>query len=324
MLAFALTIATAIAAPVPKEVDEKFDKSVIDARTKGIDFLKKQQKKNGSWEGDVLTVLSDMEGGQTGLVAFALLEAGVAANDPAIAKAVNYLVNLPPKKTYVVSLQTQVLARVDAKKHKEQIQKNADWLLENAIKNNDALEGWSYPGNQIADGSNTHFAVVALHAATQAGAKVDEKEWRQIKDLYVRTHKANGWCYYNTPQDQTTLCMTTCALTGLLIASKYDKNAKGPDAAFEKGLKVLVPWNLENPKSTGYAIMAVAELGRLQGSKEFKVGDKTWAWYREGTEKLIKSQKEDGSFILREGGIDAMPLLTTAFGLYFLGPPAKK
>ncbi|HEV3435824.1 MAG TPA: hypothetical protein VG122_00600 [Gemmata sp.] len=327
MLAFAFSIATAIAAPVPKEIDEKFEKGVIDARTRSIDFLKRQQKKDGSWEGGGISLLANMEGGETALVTLSLLEAGVPVNDQMIAKAVDYLVKLPRKKTYIVSLQTQVLARVDAKKHKDLIQKDADWLMEQAIRNGDKLEGWSYPANQIADGSNTHFAVVGLHAADQAGAKVDDKVWKQIKDFYVRTKREGGWSYYNIEaSDRSTNSMTTCALVGLLIVSKHDKDpkVKGPDPAFEKGLKLLVTWDLQSPKGTGYAMMTVAELGRMSRSNEFRVGDKTWAWYRVGAEKLIKSQKEDGSFILGERNTDAMPLITTASGLYFLGPPTKK
>ena len=43
-----------------------------------------------------------------------------------------------------------------------------DWLLEKAIKKGDQLAGWSYPGQDLTDASNTHFAVVALHAAVPA------------------------------------------------------------------------------------------------------------------------------------------------------------
>jgi hypothetical protein len=326
MTGFLLSAILSIAGADPKP-EPTLDEKVAKTREKGIEFLKKKQKKEGNWEDNTFTPLADLAGGQTALITLSLLESGVPVNDPTIAKAVDYLVTLLPKKTYVVSLQMQVLARVDAKKHKDQIQTYADWLMEQAIKKDDKLEGWSYPGNQIADGSNTHFAVMGLHAAARAGAKVDEKIWKQIEGLYLRTQRQDGWSYYNISADNTSAkSMTTCALIGLLIASKYDKDpkVKGPDPAFEKGLKLLVPWDLQSPKSTGYTMMAVAELGRLQRVNDFKVGDKTWAWYREGAEKIIKSQKEDGSFILGERNTDAMPLITTAFGLYFLGPPAKK
>jgi Prenyltransferase and squalene oxidase repeat len=327
MIAFIMSVALSIAAPVPKEADEQFEKSVNAAREKAIEFLKKQQDKDGSWEGVVLNLLADMEGGTTALATLSLLEAGVPANDPAVAKAVAYLVKLEPKKTYVVSLQTQVLCRVDAKKHAKQIQTNADWLIENAIGlQKGELAGWSYPGNQIADNSNTHFAVVGLHAAAQAGAKIDAKVWEQIRDYYIRTQlNGGGWAYYNGAQfgGKASNSMTACALLGLTIAAKYDKNAKGPYPAYEKGLKLLVPWKDDSTKSKVYSLMVAAELGRLRGVTEFKVGDKTWAWYRDGAEKLVKVQKEDGSLVF-DSGIDANPVLATAHGLYFLGPPPAK
>jgi hypothetical protein len=50
MLAIAFAISTTIAAQVPMEID-KFDKDVAATRTGGVDFLKRQQKQDGSWEG---------------------------------------------------------------------------------------------------------------------------------------------------------------------------------------------------------------------------------------------------------------------------------
>jgi len=51
MMVVTLFFATVVAAPVPKEVDEKFDKDVEATRTKGIKYLKTIQKQDGSWEG---------------------------------------------------------------------------------------------------------------------------------------------------------------------------------------------------------------------------------------------------------------------------------
>src|SRR5579872_2617760 len=327
MLALALCISAVSAAPVPKDADGPFEKAVIAPRDGAIGYLKKCQKDDGTWEGTVINVLLEMEGGQTALVALSLLEAGVPANDPAISKAVDYLVKLSPKKTYVVSLQTQVLARVDAKKHQEQIQKNVDWLVENAIKINDKIEGWSYPANSFPDGSNTHLGVIGLHIAAQAGAKVEEKIWKQIEEVYVRTRLDEGWSYYSTGavvQNPATKSMTVCGLSGLTITSKHLKNSKAIEAAFDKGIKSLGTWDLQDSRSNGYAMLIVAELGKLQGSKTLKIGDKSWDWYRVGAEKLFKMKKDNGSLVDSEGRIvDSFPILSTAFGLYFLGPPKK-
>src|SRR5205085_7060429 len=103
---------------------------------------------DGTWEAKTpfLNVLGDMAGGTSALATLGLLEAGVPADDLSVAPAIKYLAGLPPKKTYVVSLQTQVLARADAKKHAEVIQRNADWLVAHALGLNagGGLKGWSY------------------------------------------------------------------------------------------------------------------------------------------------------------------------------------
>ena len=225
-------------------------------------------------------------------------------------------------KTYVVSLQTQVLARVDAKKHAPRIQKNADWLLENAIRANGKIDGWSYPQNKIADASNTHFAVVALHSAAKAGAKIDAEVWDEIRAMYTRTQwNDGGWTYYNE-RGTGTLSMTMCGVLGVAVAAKYDKNAKGPGEAFKQGMAAMIDLRGPSPKSEAYRLFVTAELGRVLGGREFKSGTKTWAWYREGAEVLLKKQNKDGSWILGSN-IDAAPVLSTAFGLYFLGPSPK-
>jgi hypothetical protein len=324
MTAFILTTAMSLAGAA-QNPEQTLDEKVATARDKAIAFLKNAQDKDGTWEGSVLSLLADMNGGVTALATLALLEAGAPANDPAVTKAVAYLVKLEPKKTYVVSLQTQVLCRVKDKKHLPRIQNNADWLLGKAIKRGGNLEGWSYPGQDLADNSNTHFAVVALGDAAKAGAKIEAKTWEQIRDFYTRTQLASGWGYYSNRAfggDHVSLSMTTSALLGLIIAAKNDKNSKDPDPAFEKGMAAWLKL-ASGAKSRAYEHFATAELGRVLGTTEFKAGKMGRAWYREGAERLLQLQQADGSFV-DKGGIDAMPVLATSFGLYFLGPPAKK
>jgi hypothetical protein len=318
-------LAAALSLAVVQKPEEKLDNRIAAARGKAIEYLKKQQKANGSWEGDIVTILVDMEGGFTALAALALLEAGVPAKDSAVVKAIEYLMKLEPKKTYVVSLQTQVLARTKNKKHLPQIQKYADWLIEKSVNEDGKLRGWSYPGHQLADNSNTHFAVVALHDAANAGAKIDAKIWGQVRELYARGQIDGGWGYYNDRAlsgSRVTHSMTTCALLGLALAAKNDPKAKMPDPAFERGMPALLKLT-GGEKSQAYSWLATAELGRALGVSEFKAGKDTRAWYREGAEKLIRDQNPDGSFS-GKSGIDTQSIYTTACALYFLGQPAKK
>ena len=323
MTAF-IFMATLSMAGAQQKPEMTFDQKVTAAREKAIEFLKKQQDPNGHWEQKALQLLQ-MEGGSTALAVLALLEAGVPVNDPAVTKAVECLARLERKKTYTVSLQTQVLTRVDAKQHTKQIQENTDWLIEKAVRKDGMLMGWSYPANDVADNSNTHFAVVALHAAAQSGAKVDAKIWNQVRELYTRSQTDVGWGYYNDRSfggQRATSSMTTCALLGLTIAAQYDKKAKGPDPAFDKGMPALFKLPTGG-KSDGYERMATAELGRVLGVKTFTAGREKKAWYREGVESLLREQDKDGSFKGKGRAINANPIIATTFALYFLGPPPK-
>src|SRR5438270_203411 len=137
MTAAVLALALAVPAQPPN-----LEAQAQATREKAIKYLKEKQK-DGNWEkSGTLPILADMKGGYTALVTLALLEAGVTADDTAVKAAAEYLAKLEPDKTYVVSLQTQVLARVDAKKHAARIQKNADWLVGKATRKNGRLEGW--------------------------------------------------------------------------------------------------------------------------------------------------------------------------------------
>jgi hypothetical protein len=320
-----LAAVVAASAPVPQGATDKLQKDVAAAREKAIKYLKAQQNKQGNWEGLVLTFLADMEGGATALVALSMLEAGVPADDPAVKKALDYLEKLPPKKTYVVSLQTQVLAKADRHKYADKIQANAGWLAGTVIRNPAGqLQGWSYPGNSVGDNSNTHFAVYGLHAAASAGAKVDPKLWTEIRDYYVRTRKDGGWPYHNGFGDAVvSRSMTSAALVGLELMIRHEMANEASKDAFEKGMKAFLDFPDVNPKSTGYQWLVNAELGRAMGSLTFKSGAREVAWYREGAAKLVKEQNADGSWVFGKG-IDGASVLTTAFGLYFLGPPPTK
>jgi hypothetical protein len=330
MTSFLVSLTLAAAAPVPKERSEaEFLRTVDVARGKAVRFLKEKQDADGGWESLAPPYMADFKGRTSALVAVALLEAGVPANDPAVAKAVEYLLTFKPEKTDIVGLQTRVLARVDAKKYAKQIQANADWLVANAITRDKKLQGWSCPEGGIALNYKTLFAVTGLHAAAQAGAKVEATIWPQVREHFVNTqYDTGGWGYGGFISPGANPTTTTNGLLALAIAAKYDKQAKFPNAAFEQGMALVLSGGLGefgHAQWTFDAWMATAELGRALGSNEFRSGKLAKAWYREGAEKLLKEQQFDGSWKSGAAGIDGkIPVVATASGLYFLGPPAKK
>ena len=111
-------------------------------------FGKEQQTPQGHWEGVVLNLLADMEGGATALVTLALLNCGVKPTEKSVRLGLEYLSKLPPKKTYVVGLQTMAFLEARDPKYKPQIQINANWLIEtgHGLKAG-RLTGWGYGEN---------------------------------------------------------------------------------------------------------------------------------------------------------------------------------
>src|SRR5205823_8988668 len=133
------------------------------------------------------------------------------------------LAGLPPRKTYVVGLQNMVFAEARRPKDLPIIQRNADWLIDKALGYNRGagqLGGWSYPGNNLADNSNTQYALLGLYAAKQAGAKIEDKHWKAIQDYYTRTQaKAGFWKYHNASfETGSSFTMSVAGVCGLLIA----------------------------------------------------------------------------------------------------------
>jgi hypothetical protein len=323
--------ASPAAAPVPKPPDDPFLRELATARKKAIRFLSEKRNADGTWEGSILPQIGDMEGGETAVVALSLLEAGVKKDDASLSSALEYLEKLGPKKTYVVSLQTRVLAKSDPKRFAARIQTNVVWLLNNAIgfKNVGRLDGWSYPMNPISDGSNTHYAVAALDAAARAGAKVDPKVWPAVRELYLRTRKEGGWAYDSGAVGgglgKPTRSMTLAAMFGLSVAARHDENAHAGREAFEQGMECLLRSEFGSAKSAAYDWMVTAELGRAAGLSVFKSGSKEINWYLEGVKELLKLQQAEGSFKPPPDKlVDRYPVMATAFALHFLGPPGSK
>ena len=319
-----------------EELVEKVRKSIEGGKT----YLKNIQSPQGNWEGVLLNVVAEMDGGVTGLATLALLVGGEKATEPHVAKALAYLERLEPKKTYVVGLQNMIFAETREKKYLPTIQKNADWLIDHAIgMKAGQLEGWSYPGNSIADNSNTQYALLGLYAAKQAGAKIDDAHWRAIQEFYKRTqyketNTTTTWRYHNTNFDNTSsFTMTVAGVCGLIIAGMgLDQSAQGLDeksgvaancgsypenAPVAKGLNWIganFAFNQGRSNSNYYNIYGIERLGRLSGQRFIGSHD----WYREGCDYLVREQDADGSIPRANDGIDGKKIISTSFGVLFL------
>lgn len=303
---------------------------------RGVQFLKDQERGRGNWEVSVDGTVLDRTVGWTALSLLALLNCGVPVDDPAVKRGLQYLRDIPPKQTYVVSLQTMVFALAGHGVDRERIQRNVDWLLAARLPN-----GWTY-GKAVhvgsADNSNTQYALLGLHEGLRSGAKVPAKALEDLRDFYIRTQEHGCWSY-NPVAGGGTMTMTTAGLCGLVITGMdlatgqqvlnadgsaencgvYRENKPISDALDWIGRRFparITDRNVQGIGSTFYSLYGIGRAGRLTGRRFFGEHD----WYRVGCEFLVRIQRTNGSWVGDGQGhqFDFQPIIATSFSLLFL------
>ncbi|HEX3147226.1 MAG TPA: DUF4159 domain-containing protein [Gemmataceae bacterium] len=351
-----LLVAIPILIPTaPARAEEPIVKKVRKSLDEGIKYLKDTQKDDGgryTWENSLLANLQP--GGTSCLAMLALLTAGVPADDPVIKRGLPYIRGLEARHTYVVGLQTMVLAEVGDVRDLNRIQSNVDWLLNAAVTRGGKLGaggkllGWTYStstGNHT-DNSNTQYALLGLWAGRQAGAIINKSVWDSIRAYYTTTQvapmldqrgqKMAGWGYADESPNST-LTMTAAGVSGLFISGQDSSNNNQEfdektgvaakcgfypeDDAIAKGLRWLAKeFRFMNEPHTFYNVYGIERVGRLSGQRFIGEHD----WYREGCEYLtgIKeskglAQKSDGRWEI-PNALDQYPIISTSFALLFL------
>lgn len=306
---------------------------VLASIDRAVSFLKRRQNGRGGWDEK-----ASNPGGITSLVTLALLEAGLGPDDPTIDKALEYIRQFEPKDTYVVSLQTMVLAAATPRRDRVLIQRNASWLEKAQRKSGKGAGGWFYgmQGAPAADPSNSQFAALGLYAAQEVGVKVDPKVWQRVKAYWRQRQNKNGSWQYGS-ENPSTGSMTCAGVGSLVIASLASGSGdasvgadgtvtccspQDDDQAIEKGLEWLgrnfsVRGNPVGRRSREewhyYYLYALERTGRLSARRFIGQSD----WYREGTAYLVNAQ-DRLTDSWQGGAFEPDNNITTAFALLFL------
>jgi hypothetical protein len=331
-----LVVGLFLALPVSVRAADPLVDRVQKALEQGTKFLLLQAKDKGHWEHNLDQPGRAPAGGWTALATLALLNAGEPRENEIIQKALAYLRNLPPSQTYVVGLQTMVLAQAGYPEDLKLIQRNVDWLIGARLAN-----GWTYGkvggAGLICDFSNTQYALLGLHEGIQAGATVAPAELEKIQKLYLDTQINGGWGYRKG--DTPSMTMTTAGVCGLFITGmdllegqqklRADGSAENCGIYRDnKPIKEAMDWIGDRfparitPESAlrfgsqFYCLYGIERTGRLSGQRFFQGHD----WYRLGCEYLVDIQKGDGSWQGTPGvqGFDPQPVVATSFALLFL------
>ncbi|MEI6238859.1 MAG: DUF4159 domain-containing protein [Planctomycetia bacterium] len=324
--------ATMLAAPARAAEEgplspERIQRAIEKAR----DWLVREQEADGSWECAMRT--QETRVGATALVMLALANAGVGAEEPALRKSLDWLRRQEPEETYSVSLQTMVLAMLAPAADRVIIQRNVGWLEQTQVAQGPAAGSWSYgKGKGTGDNSNSQFALLALHEAARAGAKVRPEVWMKAQQYWVSCANADGSWGYTIGNVAGTGSMTCAGIASVWITAEHlgtpDAQA-GRDTvsccgggsspkALERGLDWLGKrFSVrENPGGGQtwhfYYLYGLERVGRFTARRFIGQAE----WYLEGARVLVASQDQlSGAF---RGGRIEDPVVATSFALLFL------
>jgi hypothetical protein len=295
----------------------------------GVLFLLKSQRADGTW---------GKQPGESALVTLALLTAGESPGSEPMQRAIDALratlrlgIN-PSHETYTRALMTMVFAAADPEKYRDEIAFNAEWLEVAQVRSG----SWTYSSrggmNSGGDNSNTQYALLGLHAASEAGFAVQPAVWLRARRYWETTQNADGSWGYN-PGGNPTGSMT-CAgissliITGLkrvqgreqLVGERIDRcGEEGVSPSLRRGIEWMahhfdVSQNINAGQSWHhYYLYGLERVGRLSGQRFFGSKD----WYRSGAAYLVRSQDHLQGYWRGQGG-EGDPLITTSFALLFL------
>lgn len=325
-----------------KPADDLSPENVKRAIVRAQSFLSLQQKKDGTWDA------GSYKTGATSLAILALLNSGLKPNHKAVAKGLVFIrkqpVPLTGHATYSASLMLMVLAAVNDKRDRPQMQRLAAALEAGQIKNGNDSGSWSYhlSGKGALNGlvargdrSNAQFAILGLRDAVHAGIPVKRETWERARKNWTSQQNRDGSWGYTKGIKTPSGSMTVAGIASLVITARMlqtdNKNGK-LDCCTEgndKHLDAAIAWLgkringqntvMRNPGMGGgslfYYLYGLERAGRLSGQRFFGRYD----WYRQGAEFFVKKfpNKKNGSWKGGGHGEDN-PIVGTSLALLFL------
>jgi hypothetical protein len=304
----------------------------------GVRYLKGAQREDGSWS----DVENEAKTGTTSLVALALLNSGEKADSPVIRKALEYLRGFGPNdlhSTYSISLQTMVFAAAEPERDQLRIANNVSWLERAQIKTGDPVYwpgSWTYSDSKHGrpgDNSNSQYALLGLHAASEAGVPVKQAVWDLARTYWERSQKLDGSWAYTPDSANQTASMTCAGISSLIISGlrrfqgqeflEGDAIQNCGKGGFNKNLHGGINWlatHFQVGQNFGagqqwkyYYLYGLERAGRLAGVRFFGQND----WYRQGAEELVHEQNKLSGF-WSGALVESERVLATSFALLFL------
>ncbi len=173
-----------------------FQAEVDAAIERGVKHLCTLQKEDGTFEPH-----GDYVAGTTALALFTLSSCGVAREDPAVAKALDWLCAQEPRRTYELAVGLMALERAypPTRDGRGMPDDRREWCARTLLSLEKACGtpgSWGYPAGSGAvmkfDSSNTQYAALGLHAAGKLGLPVREAMWTGLVNHFKLVRERGG------------------------------------------------------------------------------------------------------------------------------------
>lgn len=292
---------------------------------KAVDYLL-AQRKNGRWEINYKEG-EQYYGGETALVTYALLTAGKGSDDKRLTHtsdelkpAIEFLLKLEPKSTYVAALQACALGAMPRQNPPPRALVRARDLL---MASRTAEGGYGYtatldPKTVAGDGadlSNSQMAVLGMWAVAEGGVVVPGHYWNQQDEYWRKAQTADGGFPYRVGGGAT-VSMTAAGAATLFITGDATWTVSKLNAAADTHLDNALAWLGKNVKfedATPYTLYSIERVGLAGGTKYLGKHD----WFKEGAAILLEKQRPNGMWDMHVHGVDAGHIVTP-FNLIFL------
>ena len=243
------------------------------------------------------------EGGPTALAVFALLSAGVPADDPKLRRSLQYLAEADLPGTYSRALRAAAWSMLpvsglgpnERRKYRNLLRTDSLWLVA-------AMDGrgwYTYTRfeekprhDRLGDHSCTQFGVLGAWACAEANVEIPRSYWETTRDHWLAEQAQNGGWAYGRGYRPDTETMTTAGINSLYVVLdqlyaqsggnyrrflgiRRSKRLRADEsevlAAIEKGLARLHSYGHGGERRAGrgwgYRQFGLERLGRASGLK---------------------------------------------------------
>ena len=172
------------------------------------------------WEPErVPSQQSAQPGGRTALAVLALLDAGIPAQRPDIASAINALERHSMEGTYAIAARLMAFARLP-KGRLERARRDVGMLLESF---DPKAYGWDYgpsPRSTFVDQSLTQFVTLALAEASERGIEVPKEVFERVRERFLHLQGPDGGWGYRI-DDPSRGSMTAAGLATIALCNRH-------------------------------------------------------------------------------------------------------